>query len=73
MAYWKDSPPVHVLVGAYLTGGNSVSSKRSKQSQANGRNNSRNGSFDELTNEVSLAGGTIRNRLPEIYRSQNGG
>jgi hypothetical protein len=59
MAYWKDYPPTHVLVAAYLMGGK-------KSSGANARKES---NFRELTQAVSFAGGTVTKKLPQIYRA----
>lgn len=61
MAYWKDYPPTHVLVGAYLTGGKKSSvGKTRRQGQSN---------FGELTQAVSLAGGTFTKNLPQVYKT----
>lgn len=61
MAYWKDYPPTHVLVAAYLMGGKkSFAGKARQQSQSN---------FDELTQAVSFAGGSITKKLPQFYKA----
>jgi hypothetical protein len=58
MAYWKDYPPTHVLVAAYLMGGKKQRklSTSEKPDQA------------ELSHAVAAAGGTSHARLPPIYR-----
>ena len=69
MAYWRDNPPTHVLVAAYLMGGNKKSSGRHRlgksgiDEKANSSSN-----FNDLIREVAFAGGTVTNKLPEIYR-----
>lgn len=61
MAYWKDYPPTHVLVAAYLMGGGkSLAGKTRRQSQSN---------FGELTQAVSLAGGSVTKKLPQFYKA----
>jgi hypothetical protein len=61
MAYWKDSPPTHVLVGAYLMGGKKSSAgKTGRQGQSN---------FGELTQAVSFAGGSVTQKLPQSYKA----
>jgi hypothetical protein len=61
MAYWKDYPPTHVLVGAYLMGGKKSSAgKTRRQGQSN---------FGELTQAVSIAGGTSTKKLPQFYKT----
>jgi len=57
MAYWQDYPPTHVLVAAYLMGGN----KSPKHAAKN-----RNG-LAELSHAVAVAGGGPIKKLPEIY------
>ena len=67
MAYWKDYPPTHVLVGAYLMGGNKA---RSSGLPAGGT--SGNSKFSDLARAVAFAGGTVNKKLPEIYaQNQN--
>jgi hypothetical protein len=61
MAYWKDYPPTHVLVGAYLMGG--------KRKAAGKTRNVTDGSFNELTQAVSFAGGSITKKLPQFYKT----
>jgi hypothetical protein len=61
MAYWKDYPPTHVLVAAYLMGGKKSSpGKARRQGQSN---------FGELTQAVSFAGGTSTKKLPQFYKA----
>jgi hypothetical protein len=61
MTYWKDYPPAHVLVGAYLTGGKkNPAGKTRRQADAN---------FGELSQAVALAGGSITKKLPHFYRA----
>lgn len=61
MAYWKDYPPTHVLVGAYLMGGKkSPTGKIGRQGQSN---------FGELTQAVSFAGGSVSKKLPVFYKT----
>jgi hypothetical protein len=61
MAYWKDYPPTHVLVAAYLMGG--------KRKTAGKTRNLTDGHFNELTQAVSFAGGTSTKKLPPIYKT----
>jgi hypothetical protein len=61
MAYWIDYPPTHVLVAAYLMGG-----KRKTTGKAR---NFTDGHFNELTQAVSLAGGTLTKKLPQFYKT----
>jgi hypothetical protein len=61
MAYWKDYPPTHVLVAAYLMGGKKSSAGRTRrQGQSN---------FDELAQAVSFAGGSVTQKLPQFYKT----
>jgi hypothetical protein len=61
MAYWQDYPPTHVLVGAYLMGGKKSSNGKTRwQAQSK---------FGELTQAVSLAGGSVINKLPQFYKA----
>ena len=61
MAYWKDYPPPHVLVGAYLMSGKKSSAgKVRRQGPSN---------FDELTQAVSFAGGSVTQKLPHCYKA----
>jgi hypothetical protein len=61
MAYWKDYPPTHVLVAAYLMGGKKGSAgKTRRQGQSD---------FNELTQAVSLAGGSVTQKLPQFYKT----
>ena len=62
MAYWKDYPPTHVLVAAYLMGGNKARSSRLPTGRTSG-----NSKFDDLARGVAFAGGTVNKTLPEIY------
>jgi hypothetical protein len=57
MAYWKDYPPTHVLVAAYLMGG-----RQRKTSGRKGRE------FEELSHAVMTAGGMSKDKLPDMYR-----
>jgi len=61
MAYWKDYPPTHVLVGAYLMGGKGKGVGKNRRQPA--------GHFDELTQAVSFAGGSVSKKLPLIYKT----
>jgi hypothetical protein len=61
MAYWKDCPPTHVLVAAYLMGGKKSSIGKARRQ---GQNN-----FDELTQAVSFAGGSVTKKLPQFYKT----
>jgi len=62
--YWQESPPTHVLMAAYLLGGN----KKQRSSGRPSRNPSLPG-FSELTSAVNLAGGAVKGKLPENYRT----
>lgn len=59
MLYWKDYPPTHVLVSAYLTGGR----------QKGVRKNSPSGQLTELSHAVASAGGMSLGKLPSVYRA----
>ena len=61
MAYWKDYPPTHVLVGAYLMGG--------KRKTGGKTQNSTDEHFNELTQAISFAGGTSTKKLPQFYKT----
>jgi hypothetical protein len=61
MAYWKDYPPTHVLVAAYLMGGKKGSAGKTRR---HGQNN-----FGELTQAVSFAGGSVTRKLPQFYKA----
>jgi len=61
MAYWKDYPPTHVLVAAYLMG-----DKKSSAGKARGQGQS---GFAELTQAVSFAGGSVTKKLPQFYKT----
>jgi hypothetical protein len=61
MAYWKDYPPTHVLVAAYLMGGKRHSPSKSRRQADN--------SFGELTQAVSFAGGSVAKKLPQFYKT----
>jgi len=61
MAYWKDYPPTHVLVAAYLMGGKRRSTGKTRRQTES--------SFDELAQAVSLAGGSSTKKLPQIYKA----
>jgi hypothetical protein len=61
MVYWKDYPPTHVLVAAYLMGGKKSSAgKARRQGQSN---------FGELTQAVLFAGGSTSKKLPQFYKA----
>jgi hypothetical protein len=60
MVYWKDYPPTHVLVAAYLMDG-----KKQRKTSTGGKRG-----FEELSSAVGPAGGTTSGRLPPIYRKQ---
>ncbi|HYL92763.1 MAG TPA: hypothetical protein VEW69_06360 [Alphaproteobacteria bacterium] len=61
LEYWQEYPPTHVLVAAYVLRGQQRGKKRSGgKPQAE---------HDELMQMVGSAGGGVRGRLPEIYRS----
>ncbi|HET8891729.1 MAG TPA: hypothetical protein VFQ41_22720 [Candidatus Angelobacter sp.] len=61
MAYWKDYPPTHVLVGAYLMGG-----KRKTAGKTQGPSD---GNCEDLKQAVSLAGGSVAKKLPQFYKT----
>jgi hypothetical protein len=61
MSYWKDYPPTHVLVAAYLMGG--------KRKTTGKIRNFTDGSFNELTQAISFAGGSVRQKLPQLYKA----
>jgi len=61
MAYWKDYPPTHVLVAAYLMGG--------KRKTAGNTQRVSDGNFGELKLAVSLAGGSVVKKLPQCYKA----
>jgi len=63
--YWQESPPTHVLVAAYLLGGGN---KKQRGSGRPSRSQSLPG-FSELTTAVNLAGGAVKGKLPENYRT----
>jgi hypothetical protein len=61
MAYWKDYPPTHVLVAAYLMGGKKSSAGKTRhQSQSN---------LDELAQAIVFAGGSVATKLPQFYKT----
>jgi hypothetical protein len=61
MAYWKDYPPTHVLVAAYLMGGTKKPAGKTRhQLQSN---------FGELTQAVLFAGGSTSKKLPQFYKT----
>ena len=60
MAYWKDYPPTHVLVAAYLMGGKKTLLAKPAPRPDN---------FGELTQAVSFAGGSITKKLPQFYKA----
>jgi hypothetical protein len=69
MSYWRDYPPTHVLVAAYLMGGNKKSSGRHRPGKIGVNEKANAGfNFNDLIREVAFAGGTVTHKLPEIYR-----
>ena len=68
MAYWQDHPPTHVLVGAYLMGGDKSRLKRRQAKSAIDSAANSNSNFSELARSVAFAGGTSGNKLPAAYR-----
>ena len=64
--YWQDYPPTHVLVAAYLMGGNKRPSNKRRGQISGGNSESK---FDELARAVSSAGGSINKKLPAIYKT----
>jgi hypothetical protein len=60
--YWQDNPPTHVLVAAYLMGGNKSRSSKRRRSGDTSHN------FDELAQAVASAGGSVNKKLPGVYR-----
>jgi hypothetical protein len=61
MSYWQDYPPTHVLVAAYLMGGKQKTTGKARNFTA--------GHFNELTQAVSFAGGTLTQKLPQFYKA----
>jgi hypothetical protein len=61
MAYWKDYPPTHVLVAAYLMGG--------KRKPAGNTQRVSDGTFVDLKQAVSWAGGSVVKKLPQFYKA----
>jgi len=61
MTYWKDYPPTHVLVAAYLMG--------DKRKTVGKTRSLTDGHFNELTQAVSFAGGSVAKRLPHFYKT----
>ncbi|HET9365564.1 MAG TPA: hypothetical protein VFP71_11210 [Candidatus Angelobacter sp.] len=61
-SYWKDYPPTHILMAAFLTGG-----KKSLAGKTTKPINKTN--FDDLTQAVVVAGGSTGTRLPPIYKA----
>jgi hypothetical protein len=61
MAYWKDYPPTHVLVAAYLMGGKRKTTGKTQTFT--------DGSFNELAQAVSFAGGSVIQKLPQLYKA----
>ena len=57
--YWRDYPPTHVLVAAYLTGGKRTSSSKNRLKS----------NIDDLAQAISFAGGGIHNKLPHGYKT----
>ena len=61
MEYWMDYQPTHVLVGAYLMNGKKSSAgKARRQGQS---------SFGELAQAISFAGGSVTQKLPQLYKA----
>lgn len=63
MDYWRDYPPTHILVAAYLTGGKKGPTSRAKKAG--------NSYPDDLVQAVALAGGGARHKLPSVYKSES--
>jgi len=61
MAYWKDYPPTHVLVAAYLMGGTKNSAGKVRRQDQSG--------FAELKQAVFFAGGSVTKKLPQCYKA----
>jgi len=61
MAYWKDYPPTHVLVAAYLMGG--------KRKTAGKAQRLSDGNFGDLKQAVCWAGGSVVKKLPHFYKA----
>jgi hypothetical protein len=61
-SYWRDHPPLHVLLGACLLKqpAPSASSPDSARSQVS-----------ELKTTVAALGGSVSKRLPAVYRTHN--
>ena len=59
-AYWQENPPTHVLVASYL-GVRRNSTRWGKSSR--GKTN-----FEELAQAVIAAGGTVKKKLPAVYK-----
>ena len=68
MDYWRDYPPTHVMVAAYLMGGKAPSGKRRHGNNSADSSGDAEGKFNALVRDVASAGGTLNKRLPEIYR-----
>lgn len=59
--YWEDHPPIHVLVGAYLSAGKTARAAKSRKSTSRA-------SFDHLAQAVTMAGGALNKVLPTLYK-----
>lgn len=69
MIYWKDHPPTHVLVAAYLMGGNKAHPiKRRHGGNHGGARREAKTELSDLVHTVALAGGAMHQKLPEVYR-----
>lgn len=68
MEYWQDYPPTHVLVAAYLLGGNKVRSSKRPRKNDTGDSDGDTSNFHELAQVVTSAGGALNKKLPEIYK-----
>lgn len=60
MAYWKDYPPTHVLVAAYLLGDTRKTGKTRRRPAMD---------LNELSQAVSFAGGSLTKKLPQFYKT----
>jgi hypothetical protein len=71
MGYWKEHPPTHVLVAAYLMGGKKGrSSKRRHDLNHGDAKGDVETEFHDLVHQVALAGGATNRQLPDIYRKE---
>jgi hypothetical protein len=59
MAYWKENPPTHVLVAAYLIGGGKKGPRKNLSPRQ----------LSDLSQAVASAGGMSLGKLPSVYRA----